>query len=125
MLLPWTRNAKKRQWGRVNAPSRRLLPRLQLECLEDRLLLSVYYVTSTSDDGTGKDGTLSGAINAVNAGINGVIGFSIGNGQTATINVTGALPLLPRPRSSTAGRNATTTLASGSRSMAADWQRTG
>src|ERR1700733_4661492 len=78
------RTRKRDNWGVANSYSSRLLRRPQLECLEDRCLPSAYYVTSATDDGSGAVGTLSAAINSVNAGMNGVIDFNIGAGATAT-----------------------------------------
>jgi hypothetical protein len=63
-----------------------------LEVLEDRYLLSAYVVTSNAESGTG---TLSDAINQVNAGNYNEIDFQIGAaGSAQTISLSGVLPAI-------------------------------
>jgi hypothetical protein len=69
--------------------------RLCLEILEDRIVPApapppTYLVTQNNDDGTGKAGTLSAAINYANANQGTTINFAVGAlGSAQTINITG------------------------------------
>ena len=90
----WLRNWKRsieRRWALHQtlprkSSVRQSAARLRLESLEDRYLLSTYYVTSTADDGS--PGTLRDAINQVNQGLYNEIDFNIGAvGSAQTIYV--------------------------------------
>jgi hypothetical protein len=85
-------------WGKTKPRGPRYgYPRLEI--LEDRTAPAVFTVTQATDDGTGKAGTLSAAINGANANPNSTIDFNVNNAQgtAVTINVTGALPAITQP----------------------------
>ena len=106
LFSTWLRNWKgslERRWAlnqtlRRRPPARRLAPRLRLEALEDRTLLSTFLVTNTLDSGTG---SLRQAIlnaNAANTGTAAspdLIQFNIPTSDPGYNSTTGAFPIKP------------------------------
>jgi hypothetical protein len=82
------RSARSQNW-RHRSPIRRFAPRLFLEALEDRTLLSAYVVTTTADSGAG---SLRDAINRINADTSHAMYASPGNPNVDEIdfNITAA-----------------------------------